>query len=315
MHRMMDHHDVPTKAPGSIRAVVTSRAAQPAQGLALVPALLGLVRFAHTVFALPFALAGAFLARMEVPAAARIGWILLAMAGARSLAMALNRLIDAEIDARNPRTAARELPSGRLTRAQVAWFCVASLAALVLAVSQLPRITWYLWPIPVALFVLYPYAKRVTWACHLVLGITIGIAPVGGWLAVTGEFALAPVLLWMAVATWIAGFDVIYALLDVDFDRANGVRSIPARFGRRRALAITRVLHTATVALLAAAGVAAGTGAVYFVGVAVCAAVLLYENAVVAGGGEDRIKTAFGVANGVLAVVFFAFVAVEVAFS
>ena len=311
----MVHRAASGGRPGNIRSVITSRAAQPAQGLALVPALLGLVRFAHTVFALPFALAGAFLARMEVPAAARVGWILLAMAGGRSLAMALNRLIDAEIDARNPRTAGRELPSGRLTRAQVTWFCLASLAALVIAVSQLPRITWYLWPIPVALFVLYPYAKRVTWACHLLLGVTIGIAPVGGWLAVTGEFAAAPVLLWVAVATWIAGFDVIYALLDLDFDRASGVHSIPARFGQGGALAITRLLHIATVALLAAAGFAAGTGAVYFAGVAVCAAVLLYENVVVSGGGEDRIKVAFGVANGVLAVVFFALVAAEVAFS
>ena len=295
--------------------MVTSRAAQPAQGLALVPALFGLVRFAHTVFALPFALAGAFLARMEAPPLATVGWILLAMAGGRSLAMALNRLIDAEVDARNPRTAGRELPSGRLTRPQVVWFCLASLAALLLAVSQLPRITWYLWPIPVALFVLYPYAKRVTWACHLLLGVTIGIAPVAGWLAVTGEFALTPILLWIAVAAWIAGFDIIYALLDLDHDRANGVHSIPARFGPARALAITRSLHLVTVVFLAAAGVTAGTGAIYFVGVAVCAAVLLYENAVVARGGEDRIKMAFGVANGVLAIVYFAFVVAEVAFS
>jgi len=295
--------------------VVTSRAAQPAQGLALVPALLGLVRFAHTVFALPFALAGAFLARMEVPAVSRIGWILLAMAGARSLAMALNRLIDAEIDARNPRTASRELPAGRLTRTHVAWFCAASLAALVIAVAQLPRVTWYLWPVPVALFVLYPYAKRVTWACHLLLGVTIGIAPMGGWLAVTGDFALAPVLLWAAVAAWIAGFDVIYALLDLEFDRAHGIHSVPARFGPRRELAITRALHAATVALLALAGFAAGAGAPYVAGVAVCGAVLLYENALVAKGGEDRLKAAFGVANGVLAVVFFAFVVLEVALS
>ena len=295
--------------------MVTSPAARPAQGLALVPALLSFVRFAHTVFALPFALAGAFLARMEVPAASRIGWILLAMAGARSLAMALNRLIDVEIDARNPRTATRELPSGRLTRSQVAWFCAASLVALIVAVSQLPRITWYLCAIPVVLFVLYPYAKRVTWACHLLLGVTIGIAPVGGWLAVTGEFAPAPLLLWAAVATWIAGFDIIYALLDEAFDRAHGVHSIPARFGRVGALRITRGMHAATVALLAAAGVAAGVGAVYFVGVAVCAAVLVYENAVVADGSPDRVKAAFGVANGVLAVVFFGFVLAEVAFS
>lgn len=295
--------------------MVTSPAARPAQGLALVPALLSFVRFAHTVFALPFALAGAFLARMEVPAISRTGWILLAMAGARSLAMALNRLIDVEIDARNPRTAMRELPSGRLTRTQVIWFCAASLAALILAVSQLPRITWYLCAVPVVLFVLYPYAKRVTWACHLLLGVTIGIAPVGGWLAVTGEFAAAPLLLWGAVATWIAGFDVIYALLDEDFDRAQGVQSMPARFGRAGALRITRALHVATTALLILAGIAAGAGAVYFVGAAVCAAVLVYENVVVADGSPDRIKAAFGVANGVLAVVFFAFVVAEVAFS
>lgn len=295
--------------------MVTSPAARPAQGLALVPALLSFVRFAHTVFALPFALAGAFLARMEVPAISRMGWILLAMAGARSLAMALNRLIDVEIDARNPRTAMRELPSGRLTRTQVIWFCAASLAALILAVSQLPRITWYLCAVPVVLFVLYPYAKRVTWACHLLLGVTIGIAPMGGWLAVTGEFAAAPLLLWGAVATWIAGFDVIYALLDEDFDRAQGVQSMPARFGRAGALRITRALHVATTALLILAGIAAGAGAVYFVGTAVCAAVLVYENVVVADGSPDRIKAAFGVANGVLAVVFFAFVVAEVAFS
>ncbi len=281
----------------------------------MVPALLSFVRFAHTVFALPFALAGAFLARMEVPAISRMGWILLAMAGARSLAMALNRLIDVEIDARNPRTAMRELPSGRLTRTQVIWFCAASLAALILAVSQLPRITWYLCAVPVVLFVLYPYAKRVTWACHLLLGVTIGIAPVGGWLAVTGEFAAAPLLLWGAVATWIAGFDVIYALLDEDFDRAQGVQSMPARFGRAGALRITRALHVATTALLILAGIAAGAGAVYFVGTAVCAAVLVYENVVVADGSPDRIRAAFGVANGVLAVVFFAFVVAEVAFS
>jgi 4-hydroxybenzoate polyprenyltransferase len=295
--------------------VVTSRAAQPAQGLALVPALLGLVRFAHTIFALPFALAGAFLANLASPPAAVIGWILLAMAGARSLAMALNRLIDAEIDARNPRTAARELPAGRLTAVQVWWFCAASLAALLVAVSQLPTITWYLWPIPVALFVVYPYTKRVTWACHLILGLTIGIAPVGGWIAVTGEFALAPILLWGAVAAWIAGFDVIYALMDVTFDRTHGIHSIPARFGPDRALAITRGLHVVTVVLLAAAGAAAGTGAIYYAGVAVCAAVLVYENVLAARGGEGRIAAAFGLVNGVLAIVYFGFVLAEVAFS
>ena len=298
---------------GTIRDVSSStRAATPATGLALVPALLGLVRFKHTVFALPFALAGALLARLEWPSAATIGWILLAMAGARSLAMALNRLIDARIDAANPRTAGRELPSGRLRPAQVAWFSAASLAALLIAVSRLPEITWYLWPVPVAGFVIYPYTKRFTWACHLFLGLVIGLAPVGGWIAVTGEFDVAPVLLGLAVATWIAGFDVIYALLDVEFDLAHGVNSVPARFGAARALWITRGLHVASVALLAGAGAAAGTSWVYFAGVAACAAVLLFENLHVDPADQGRIQAAFGRANGILALLFIAFVVLEV---
>jgi 4-hydroxybenzoate polyprenyltransferase len=292
--------------------VTSTHAAAPAEGRAVIPALFGLVRFAHTVFALPFALAGAFLARMEVPSARILGWVILAMAGARSLAMALNRLIDAPIDAKNPRTARREIPAGRLSVGQVAIFCIASLAALLIAVSQLPRITWVLWPVPVALFVLYPYTKRVTWACHLVLGLTIGIAPVGGWLAVTGEFAVAPLLLWGAVAAWIAGFDIIYALLDVEFDRAHGVHSIPASFGRTRALGISGALHVATVLLLVAAGLAVDARPVYFAGVAICAAILLIENRSVVRGGDERVMTAFGVANGVLALVFFGFVLAEV---
>lgn len=290
----------------------SSPAARPASGLALVPALLGLVRFKHTVFALPFAVAGALLAHLEVPRAATLLWVLVAMAGARSLAMAVNRLVDARIDARNPRTAGREIPAGRLTRGQVIAFCMVSLAALLVAVSQLPPITWYLWPIPVAAFVLYPFTKRFTWLCHVVLGLTIGLAPVGGWIAVTGEFAPAPILLGLAVAAWIAGFDVIYALLDVDFDREAGVNSIPARFGPRRALWFTRAFHLAAVALLAGAGPAAGAGAVYITGVAVCAAVLLYENTVVSPGDPARIQAAFGTANGVLALVFIAFVVAEV---
>lgn len=171
------------------RVTTISGDAAPARGWVLVPALLGLVRFAHTIFALPFALAGAILAERAIPGALVLVWIVVAMAGARSLAMALNRLVDAEIDARNPRTADRELPAGRLTRAQVWVFSAVSLAVLLLAVSQLPRLIWLLWPIPVALFVLYPYAKRFTRWCHVVLGITIGLAPVGGWVAVTGAFA------------------------------------------------------------------------------------------------------------------------------
>lgn len=293
--------------------MTTTPTARPARGLELLPAMLALVRFSHTVFALPFAAAAALMAVDGVPPSATLGWILLAMVGARTLAMALNRLIDADIDAANPRTAAREIPAGRVRPAQVTALAGASLLALLVAVSQLPSETWVLWPVPVALFVLYPLAKRITWACHLVLGITIGIAPMGAWLAVTGDLPAAPILLGAGVAAWIAGFDIIYALLDVEFDRAHGVHSVPARFGEGGALWFTRALHLAAVGLLAAAGVAAGMGWLYAAGVAACAVVLAVENGIVRPGDAARVQAAFAQANGVLAVVFVAFAAADIA--
>jgi 4-hydroxybenzoate polyprenyltransferase len=289
-----------------------SPAGGPASGLDLIPALLGMVRFRHTVFALPFAFAGALMATNAVPPWRVLGWILLAMIGARSLAMALNRLIDRRLDAANPRTAGRHLPAGRLTPSQVWVFAALSLVAMLVAVSQLPPLTWWLWPVPVALFVLYPYTKRFTWACHLVLGLSIGIAPVGGWIAVTGGFAVAPVLLWLAVACWIAGFDVIYALLDVDHDRAQGIRSVPARFGEGASLRVVRVLHAVTVVLLVLAGVGAGVTWPYYVGVGACALILLWEHMTVRPGDDARIQAAFGTANGVMSLVFLAGVIAEV---
>lgn len=283
-----------------------------ATGVQVVPALLGLVRFQHTVFALPFAFAGALMARNAWPPISVLAWILLAMVGARSLAMALNRLVDRELDARNPRTAGRHIPAGRLSVNQVRVFALVSLAALLVAVSQLPPITWWLWPIPVALFVIYPYAKRFTWACHLILGISIGIAPIGGWIAVTGQFAWAPVLLWMAVAVWICGFDVIYALLDVDSDRAEGINSVPVRFGERGALRIAGACHALTVLLLVLAGIAASVTWPYYVAVAVCAGILAWEHLHVRPGDVARINAAFGTANMVMSLVFLVGVIAEV---
>jgi 4-hydroxybenzoate polyprenyltransferase len=284
-----------------------------ATGAQVVPALLGLVRFQHTVFALPFAFAGALMARNAWPPLSVLGWILLAMVGARSLAMAINRLVDRHVDARNPRTATRHIPSGRLSVTQVRVFALVSLAALLVAVSQLPRITWWLWPIPVVLFVIYPYTKRFTWACHLVLGVSIGIAPIGGWIAVTGAFAWAPVLLWAAVAVWIGGFDVIYALLDVESDRVEGINSVPVRFGERRSLRIAAACHVLTVVLLVLAGVAASVAWPYYAGVAVCAAILAWEHLHVRPGDVARINAAFGNANMVMSLVFFVGVVAEVA--
>lgn len=292
----------------------TSTPASPrATGAQVVPALLGLVRFQHTVFALPFAFAGALMARNAWPPLSVLGWILLAMVGARSLAMAINRLVDRHVDARNPRTAGRHIPSGRLSVNQVRVFALVSLAALLVAVSQLPRLTWWLWPIPVVLFVVYPYTKRFTWACHLVLGLSIGIAPIGGWIAVTGQFAWAPVLLWAAVALWIAGFDVIYALLDVQSDREEGINSVPVRFGEQGSLPIAAACHVLTVVLLVLAGVAASVTWPYYVGVGLCAVILAWEHLHVRPDDVARINAAFGNANMVMSLVFFAGVVVEVA--
>ncbi len=213
-----------------------------------------LVKIEHTLFALPFAYVGALLAVRGVPSGPRSLWITLAMVGARSLAMALNRLIDAGIDARNPRTAGRELPSGSLSRAQVVLFCAASLALFLVAVYQLDPLVRWLWPIPVAGFVVYPYLKRFTWLCHLWLGAVDGLAPVGAWVAITGRLPLAAWELGGAVAFWIAGFDLFYALFDVDVDRRERLHSFATRFGVNGVFRGARAFHVLTVALLALAG-------------------------------------------------------------
>ena len=265
-----------------------------------------LVRIEHTVFALPYAYAGAILAASGIPTARTLFWITVAMAGARSLAMALNRLIDAGIDARNPRTARREIPAGLLSPGQVLAFAAASLAVFLVAVWQLPGVTHVLWPIPVAGFVIYPFLKRLTWLAHLFLGAVDGLAPVGGWVAVTGSVDWEPFLLGGAVALWIAGFDIIYATMDLDVDRREGLHSIPKRFGVGRGLQITRGAHLGSVALLAWLGIDLGLGALYWLGVATVAALLAYENAIVSEDDLSRVDMAFLSMNGVVAIVFLA---------
>jgi 4-hydroxybenzoate polyprenyltransferase len=271
-----------------------------------------LVKIEHTVFALPFAYVGAFLAVGDVPSAHDLLWVTLAMVGARSLAMGLNRLIDARIDALNPRTARRELPSGLLSRTQVALFCAASLALFLVAVFQLAHLVRWLWPIPVAAFAIYPYLKRFTWLCHLWLGAVDGLAPVGGWVAVTGHLPWQAWALGGAVALWVAGFDLFYALFDVEIDRAQGLHSVATRFGERGAFAGARVAHLGTIALLAAVGLGLHLGVAYWIGVAAAALLFGYEHSLVRPGDLRRLDAAFFTVNGVISVVFFAFVAVEV---
>ena len=267
-----------------------------------------LVKIEHTIFALPFAYVGAFLAVGGTPSAHDLLWITFAMIGARSLAMALNRLVDAGIDARNPRTAGRELPSGQLSIAQVALFCAASLALFLASVWELAPKTHFLWPIPVVGFVVYPYLKRFTWLCHLWLGAVDGLAPVGAWVAVTNHLPWQAWVLGAAVALWVAGFDCFYALFDVDVDRAQGLHSIATRFGVRGAFAGARITHVATVGCLVAAGLGLPVGALYWIGVAVVTALLVYEHALVRPGDLRRLDAAFFTMNGVISVAFAVFV-------
>jgi len=272
-----------------------------------------LVKIEHTVFALPFAYVGALLCVNAIPSAHDLVWITLAMIGARSLAMGLNRLIDAAIDARNPRTAGRELPSGLLSRAQVVVFCLASLAIFLVAVFQLDPIVRWLWPIPVAAFVIYPYLKRWTWLSHLWLGAIDGLAPVGAWVAITGHLPWPAWALGGAVALWVAGFDLFYSLFDLEFDREHGLHSFATRFGERRLFWGARLAHAATVALLAAVGFGLHLSTLYWLGVAAVAALLAYEHALVRPGDLRRLNAAFFTMNGIISVVFFGFVLAEAA--
>ena len=271
-----------------------------------------LVKFEHTIFALPFAYVGAFLAVGGVPSAHDLLWITVAMVGARSLAMALNRLIDARIDAANPRTATRELPSGALTKAGVVVFCLVSLAVYVVAVWQLDPLVRWLSPIPVVAFVVYPYLKRFTWLCHLWLGAVDGLAPVGAWAAIKGELPWQAWALGAAVAAWVSGFDLFYALFDEDVDREQGLHSWVTRFGERGAFTGARILHLATIVLLAAVGVGLDVGVLYWVGVAIVGALLFYEHSLVRPGDLRRLDAAFFMMNGVISVAFFGFVLADV---
>ena len=267
----------------------------------------GMVKLSHTVFALPFALAGATLAAADHGIEWRqLGWVVVAMFGARNAAMGFNRLVDQRIDARNPRTVGRELPAGRLSRRAV-WVATLALAVLfVFAAFRLNRVCGIL-SLPALVIVLgYSYTKRFTWGSHLVLGLALALAPVGGYAAVAGGFSVA--LWWMAagVLLWVAGFDVVYACQDVDFDRQARLRSIPARFGLRGALAAARVFHLAALAALATVGPLAGLHPVYWAGIAVIAGLLIWEHRLVRADDLSRLGTAFFNMNGYISLVYLA---------
>jgi 4-hydroxybenzoate polyprenyltransferase len=263
-----------------------------------------LIKVEHSVYALPFAYAGAFLAGPGMPPWQDLVWITVAMVSARAGAMALNRLIDAGIDARNPRTAGREIPSGLLKRAEVLAFAAVSLGVLVLSAFFLSPPCRYLWPIPVVAFVVYPYTKRFTWGCHWFLGLTDGLAPAAAWVAVTGTLGWAPVLLFLAVGAWVGGFDVIYGVFDVEVDRREGLHSFAASFGERASLGTAAVSHLAAAVLLFAVGPLVGVGWVYYAGCAAVAVMLAWSNADIARRGLPAVGMAFMTANGLVSVVY-----------
>jgi 4-hydroxybenzoate polyprenyltransferase len=271
-----------------------------------------LVKIEHTVFALPFAYVGALLAVGGVPSAYDLLWVTVAMVAARSLAMALNRLIDAEIDAANPRTAQREIPAGLLGVGAVLLFCVASLLVFLVAVWQLDPLVRWLWPIPIAGFVIYPYLKRVTWLCHVWLGAVDGLAPLGAWAAIKGALPWEAWSLGAAVAAWVAGFDLFYALFDIDVDRSQGLHSVAVRFGERGSFLGARLLHVATIVLLVVTGLGVGVGWWYWLGVACVALLLAYEHSLVRPGDLRRLDAAFFTMNGITSVAFLGFVFIDV---
>lgn len=261
-----------------------------------------MIKFSHTLFALPFALLSAVLAADGWPSLPTLAKILAAMVGARSAAMAHNRLADREFDAANPRTANRALPSGALSLGFVRGFLVASVLLFLLAAASLNRLTLFLSPVALGLLFLYAYTKRFTWLSHLFLGLCLALAPVGAWIAVRGDLEALPLLLGAAVLFWTAGFDILYALQDEEFDRGAGLKSLPARWGARRALAVSALFHAVMVALLLAVWRLSGGGALLFLGILATAAGLVYQHAVVKPGDISRVNAAFFAANGFISV-------------
>jgi len=276
--------------------------------LAKAGTLLAMIKFEHSIFALPFAYMGMVLAAGGIPNAATIVWVTLAMIGARSFAMALNRLLDLNVDRRNPRTASRALPQGLVSVAEVVVFLGASLAVFFLAVIMLPSLCHRLWSVVLVPMALYSLTKHVTWLCHFVLGMCLALAPAGAWVATADTLPPAGIwLLALGVMLWTAGFDIIYSCQDYAFDRSAGLHSVPVRFGIASALKTAKLLHALTVVLFCAAGAVLGLGPVYFLGMAVVGGFLWYENSIISADNLDRLQSSFFTMNGCVSIAVFVF--------
>lgn len=261
-----------------------------------------MIKIEHTVFALPFAFMGAILGAGGIPTLWTCAWVLAAMVGSRSAAMAFNRVVDAEIDAKNPRTQDRALPKGLLKKGEVILFVAVSSGVFFLAAGALNTLSLALSPLVLVILFFYSYTKRFTWLSHFCLGFCLGMTPLAGWIAVTGSFALLPMLLSMGVLFWTAGFDVIYACQDFDADRGDGLFSIPARFGIRGALLLSSILHVFTMVFFCWAGVLGGLGWPYWAAIGLTLVFLAYEHAIVKPDDLSKVNTAFFTANGIISI-------------
>ncbi|MGE5238560.1 MAG: UbiA-like polyprenyltransferase [Chloroflexota bacterium] len=266
---------------------------------------LRMIKIAHSVFALPFAFTGALLAASGIPTVRQIFWITVAMVGARSGAMGMNRIVDRRIDAENPRTRNREIPSGKIGAGEALLFTAISFAALILAAYNLNPLCLKLSPLAIFVLVAYSYTKRFTWLSHFVLGLSLSAAPLGAWIAVKGSFDPSILALSGAVIFWLAGFDILYALQDLDFDRSRGLYSIPQRFGVRRSLALSRLFHAITFLFLTATGILFNLGAPYWAGMLVVGGLFLYEHSLVRHDDLSKLDVAFFNMNGYISIAVF----------
>ncbi|WP_339062714.1 UbiA-like polyprenyltransferase [Tepidibacillus marianensis] len=284
-------------------------------GLNKIRVILEMIKFEHTLFALPFAYVGMILGSMEqvnhLPTWSQFFWVTLAMIGARSAAMSLNRLIDRTIDKMNPRTENRAIPSGKIGMKEVIIFVIASFLVLFIAAWNLSDLAFKLLPIAVLFLVLYSYTKRFTWSCHFILGISIGLAPLGAWVAVTNQISYPALILFISVSLWTAGFDIVYATQDMEFDKEKGLHSIPSRFGLKASLIIARTIHGITILGLLYLFFITHLGWWYLVGVIVANFILHYEHSIISANDMSRLDTAFFTMNGVLSVVIFIFTSID----
>ncbi|MDI6890128.1 MAG: UbiA-like polyprenyltransferase [Thermodesulfovibrionales bacterium] len=275
---------------------------------------LRMIRFSHSVFALPFAFTGAIMAAEGIPSLGKIVWITVAMVGARSGAFGLNRIIDRKIDQANPRTRSRELPMGIITLSQAVLFTVVALTIFVLAAYMLNPLCLKLSPVALAILFIYSYTKRFTWASHFVLGLALSAAPLGAWIAVRGTFDLEILPMGIAIVFWLAGFDTLYALEDIEFDKSYGLHSIPKRFGVKKALILARIFHLMTFLMLVFTGMLFKLGIFYWIGITVVAGLFIYEHSLVKEDDLSRLDMAFFNMNGYISMTVFVFTLLDYIF-